>query len=134
MRCRSPRRASRAAALVLLPLLLSCTHEPEPAGESPGAWRAAWARDWNARVDAHEQRRDHPCGDFRFDPWAREFLAPCESYSASGEIMTTAECEARTAWAWERSRQCNVWQAWLLRNHHKQTRNAAPEPETRVFE
>ncbi len=125
---------SAAAGLAVWLLSLACTHEPDVAAPDTGPWRAEWARDWNARVDAHEERRDHPCGDFRFDPWAREFLAPCETYSGSGQAMTTAECEARTAWAWERSRQCNVWQAWLLRNHHKQTRNPAPEPETRVFE
>lgn len=40
--------------------------------------RAAWKDDWNARIDAHEKRRDHPCGDFAFDPWADAFLAGCE--------------------------------------------------------
>lgn len=118
-----------AAGLVAL----ACTHAETGAVEGTRAgWRAQWAAEWNLRVDAHEELRDHPCGDFRFDPWARDFLAPCESYGANTAALTRDECEARQAWAWERSRQCNEWQAWLLRHHHQQTRSAAPEPETRV--
>lgn len=123
-----------AVLLAAMASLWAC-RDPGIAAPRAGAdaWRAQWATEWNARVDAHGERRDHPCGDFRFDPWAREFLAPCETYTASGEAMTPAECEARNAWAWERSRQCNEWQAWLLRHHHQQERTELPEPETRVF-
>ncbi len=95
------------------------------------AWRAQWAAEWNARLEPEPVLRDHPCGDFAFDPWVQDFLAPCETYGGAAE-MTAAHCEAREAWAWERSRQCNVWQEWLLRNHHKHSRESAPEPNTRV--
>lgn len=125
--------AQSGAALLGALLALACTHaEADPPREAGAGWRAQWAVEWNARVDAHAELRDHPCGDFRFDPWARDFLAPCETYVRGAPAMTSAECEARNAWAWERSRQCNEWQAWLLRHHHKQARTNAPEPETRV--
>ena len=91
--------------------------------------RAEWKADWNARVDAAESRKDHPCGDFVFDAWADDFLVQCKYPSQEME----AECRERTEWVWARSNQCSKWQDWLLRNHTKQQRrDHLKEPETRV--
>ena len=109
-------------------LLLVAACQPSSKGE----WRRAWTGEWNARVDAHRELRDHPCGDFAFDPWVDGFLAPCEHPTEASREISAGECKARNDWAWERSDQCQIWQAWLLRNVHKHERVEAPEPETRV--
>jgi hypothetical protein len=91
--------------------------------------REVWKADWNARVDASSDLKQHPCGDFVFDVWADDFLAECKRPNSGME----KECGRRTEWVWERSRQCAKWQDWLLRNHNRQQRSDdAPEPETRV--
>ncbi|MAE95477.1 MAG: hypothetical protein CL910_12520 [Deltaproteobacteria bacterium] len=123
----SRNRTALAGGLLVL-LVAACGCHPS----SESGWRRAWAADWNARVDAHRRLRDHPCGDFAFDPWVDEFLGACERYTEGGGALSPGECEARSAWAWERSSQCATWQAWLLRNVHKHERVDSPEPETRV--
>lgn len=120
-----PRRWWARAGLLLLLLVTAC------GSSSKAEWRRAWTAQWNTRVDAHQQLLDHPCGDFAFDPWVDAFLAPCEPPTAGSELGA-GECKARNDWAWERSDQCAIWQAWLLRNVHKHERVEAPEPETRV--
>ncbi|MCP3985589.1 MAG: hypothetical protein GY723_14460 [bacterium] len=112
---------------ILLALVVVCAMA---AGADPEIGRDAWAADWNARVDAHARLRDHPCGDYAFDPWADSFLAGCQGEEAGNR--SKAECKERNAWVWERSRQCNTWQSWLLRNHHKHKRSKSKEPQTRV--
>ena len=94
-----------------------------------GAQSAEWREDWNARIDAHEQLRDHPCGDFAFEPWAKRFLSGCDLAAET----RTADCSARLSWVTERAAQCRVWKNWLLRNHNQRVRHdEIPEPPTRV--
>jgi hypothetical protein len=91
--------------------------------------RDAWKRDWNDRVDRAVARREHPCGDFAFDPWADGFLSGC---AGDPEAMS-ADCRERFEWVLERSEQCQVWQEWLLRNVNRhERRDDLPEPPTRV--
>lgn len=113
-----------------LSLLLGFAVLAEPVEFSAKVSRIAWTADWNARVDAHLELLDHPCGDYAFDPWADAFLESCQGKPETRP--SKLECEVRTDWVWERSRQCNVWQTWLLRNHRKHQRSKAKEPETRV--
>ncbi len=122
-------RAAIPSPIPLLTLVLALP--AAAAAEAPlDELRAAWARDWNIRIDANTVLKQHPCGDYAFDPWAYSFLAACEP---GGRVAASeAECEARTDWVWARSRQCNTWQTWLLRNHGAGSRSAAQEPETRV--
>ena len=110
-------RLGLALALVALPI--AALAEP---GES-------WRDEWNARVDAHERLRDHPCGDFAFEPWARAFLSGCET----GMEARAADCDERLDWVTDRAAQCRVWKNWLLRNHNQRVRrDDIPEPPTRV--
>ncbi len=96
-------------------------------GCSPPQSEIGWRSDWNARVDANERRRDHPCGDFAFDPWAKSFLDGCTTSGSGGD------CAARWKWVDARSKQCRVWKNWLLRNHHRsERRDELPEPPTKV--
>ena len=84
-----------------------------------------WKNDWNARMDASPGRNEHPCGDFVFDAWAQTFLTGCDPDSDSD-----LECEQRLAWVWARSRQCDEWQEYLLRNHFQHVRrDDVPEPD-----
>ena len=86
----------------------------------------SWKDDWNTRIDVSEGRNDHPCGDFVFDAWAQTFLTGCEPGS-------DAECDQRLEWVWARSRQCDEWQEYLLRNHFQHVRrDDIPEPDMHV--
>ncbi|MBW2244567.1 MAG: hypothetical protein JRH01_21490 [Deltaproteobacteria bacterium] len=117
-------------ALAWLLVLLGWSAAAGAGSVDPKQEREAWKESWNARIDAHKELRDHPCGDFAFDPWADAFLADCQGEGAS--MRSEADCKRRTDWVWERSRQCSVWQDWLLRNHQKHERSKAKEPSTRV--
>ncbi len=90
-----------------------------------------WTSDWNARIDASPGRNEHPCGDFVFDAWAQTFLWGCELGSNSAlDLAPDAKCGQRLAWVWARSRQCDVWQEYLLRNHFQHVRrDDIPEPD-----
>lgn len=95
----------------------------------PGDPERGWQREWNQRADAAAIRWENPCGDFRFGPWADAFLAACEPEDRLGGD----ECEHRRDWVGERKEQCQVWKAWLLRNHGQRVRrDDIPEPPTRV--
>jgi hypothetical protein len=113
------RRLWHSLPLLIAPLLF-CAGRPV---EHP-----QWKADWNVRVDASADLMSHPCGDFAFDPWADAFLDGC----GEAQTQAEAECRLRSDWVWERSRQCEVWQSWLLRNHNQRERIDASEPETRV--
>lgn len=114
----NPGRIHLLAAILIL---LACT---TPDGEG-----ASWATEWNARVDAAEDIRDNPCGDFVFRPWAESFLAECERPTR----VQQRECERREAWVRERSTQCSDWKEWVLRDRNRRgRRDNFPEPEVRV--
>ncbi len=112
----------RTMSLSLAAVWIGCSgfgaHGPE--------WEQ-WKADWNARVDAAEQLEQNPCGDFEFDPWADAFLKGCDPVDPE-----PGACSDRARWVWERSRQCDKWQTWLLRHHNKRERVAQPEPQVRV--
>ena len=85
-----------------------------------------WKITWNDRIDASEDLNHHPCGDFVFDAWAENFLAGCK-------LGSSEECDSRIAWVWARARQCDEWQAYLLRNHFQHVRrDEIPEPDMRL--
>ncbi|MCP5060333.1 MAG: hypothetical protein GY937_26845 [bacterium] len=123
-------RLSFLVALVALTALMGWSVVAGAGSVDPKTEREAWKENWNARVDAHERLREHPCGDFEFDPWADAFLAGCQGGDAPKQAK--AVCKRRMDWVWERSRQCDVWQEWLLRNHQKHERSKAEEPPTHV--
>lgn len=107
----------RASVLIVL----ACT--------TTGGEGASWAAEWNARVDATEDIRDNPCGDFVFRPWAESFLAECERPTRVRE----KGCERREAWVRERSRECSPWREWVLRDRNRRDRqDHFPEPDVRV--
>lgn len=115
-------RAALLSALLVLALGAgAASTEPDPGDR--------WRSEWNERIDQHEQLRDHPCGDFEFEPWAKAFLAGCEPAPDS----RVEACEERLDWVTARAKQCRVWKNWLLRNHNRRSRrDGIPEPPTRV--
>ena len=112
------------ATLVLIACAACATRGAQGGGDvDPGE---GWRADWNGRIDASQGRNDHPCGDFVFDAWAENFLAGCE-------LASSRACDRRLEWVWSRSRQCDEWQAYLLRNHFKHVRrDDIPEPDMHV--
>lgn len=116
-------RSGLAAVGLAASLVAACASGPFASRE------ARWKHEWNARVDSAETRWENPCGDPEFDPWARDFLAACET----GPAVGTEECAARRAWVEERVTQCRAWRAYLLRNHGRHGRiDDLPEPPTRI--
>ena len=88
-----------------------------------------WAADWNWRLDAAPTRFEHPCATLEFSGWADGFLETCAPYRSSQQ----GECVHRQNWVRARSRQCQAWVAYLLRNHNQQVRDDAIfEPSMRV--
>ena len=88
-----------------------------------------WGAEWNRRLDAAPTRFEHPCATLEFSAWADAFLEPCPRYGSSEQ----GECEHRQNWVRARTKQCQVWVAYLLRNHNQQVRDdSTPEPSMRV--
>jgi hypothetical protein len=114
----NPGRIHLPAALIIV---FACT--------TTGGEAESWAAEWNARVDAAEDIRENPCGDFVFAPWAESFLAECERPTRVRKM----ECDRREAWVRERSLQCSKWREWVLRDRNRSDRQFRfPEPEVRV--
>jgi hypothetical protein len=122
MRMRGP--ALSFFALMFLPLFLTLfLIEGCVTSQSERVLRSGWKADWNARIDASTGRMDHPCGDFVFDAWAAVFQGDCER-------DLSPVCDQKIEWLIERSRQCDEWQQYLLRNHFRHVRrDNIPEPD-----
>ncbi len=95
----------------------------------PGEFREPWAADWNRRLDTAPTPFEHPCATLEFSAWADAFLEPCAPYRSRQQ----GECVHRQNWVRARSSQCQLWVAYLLRNHNKQVRDdTTPEPSMRI--
>lgn len=97
----------------------------------PGEYAEPWGADWNRRLDSAPTPFQHPCATLEFSAWADAFLAACAPYGTPQQ----GECVYRERWVRERSSQCQLWVAYLLRNHNQQVRDdTTPEPSMRIHD
>jgi hypothetical protein len=113
-------QALYAAALGLVLSVCAGPRDPQ---------RAAWTREWNARLDAAASDFEHPCATKPFIAWADGFLAGCE---AAPPEAATPECVARHGWVRERVAQCREWTAWQMRNFGRHERVEGEAPSMRI--
>jgi hypothetical protein len=123
--------------VVLAVLLAPCALTPE---------RAAWASDWNRRIDTAQTPFEHPCATKAFIAWADVFLLGCvpahatetraevdpEAEAAPVEFQPAPGCDVRIEWVKDRVEQCRPWTAWQLRNFHKHERSEGSPPSMRI--
>lgn len=110
-------------------VLASSACEPWGTLPVPRELGEAWGADWNRRLDTAPTRFEHPCATLEFSAWADAFLETCAPYRSHQQ----GECVHRQNWVRARSKQCQVWVAYLLRNHNKQVRDdSTPEPSMQV--
>ena len=113
----------QALLAAVLGLALSvCASTPDPE-------RAAWTREWNARLDAAQSDFQHPCATRPFIAWADAFLAQCP---ADPPGAASPDCEARMGWVSERVEQCRGWTQWQLRNFGRHERIEGTPPSVRI--
>jgi len=122
-------------ALTLLLAPCALTRDPE---------RAAWAADWNRRVESAPTPFEHPCATKAFIAWADVFLVGCVPDRASdtwAEVDPDAEpvafrpgpgCDVRIDWVEDRVEQCRPWTAWQLRNFNQHERSEGSPPSMRI--
>lgn len=119
----------RAGVLVAVVVLASTACVLWGIPSVPRELGEAWGANWNRRLDTAPTPFEHPCATLEFSAWADVFLEPCAPYRSRQQ----GECVHRQNWVRARSRQCQVWVAYLLRNHNKQVRDdSTPEPSMRV--
>jgi hypothetical protein len=123
-------------APILAALLLALA----PCASTHGPLQAAWASDWNRRIDTAPTPFEHPCATKAFIAWADVFLVGCvpepaavEDVDSEPAAFTPAPgCDVRVEWVDERVEQCRPWTAWYLRNFNQHERSGGSPPSIRI--